>query len=117
MDTKTDTKLLSDIKAARTSRWREVISVFRMIPIAVEIPTRTKVFEPLFLRGTSTVMGLPLLNSGNYEGIPVEIVSSALYFAAHLVDTIASILNIHLDHPLRPFETFECVISPSSNLR
>lgn len=92
-----------------------------MMSIIPDIPPRAaskaKNEKTEILRGVSTIMGLPLLNSGNYEGIPVEVVSSALSLAAHLVDTVASILNIHLDHPLRPFETFECVISPNFDHR
>lgn len=101
-------------------RFREACSIFEMMKIVTNPPPRTskvknEKIEPL--RGYSTIMSLPLLNSGDYDGIPVEIVSSALSFAAHLVDTVAAILNIALDHPLRPFETFECVTSPNSDRR
>lgn len=108
-------------KYVRALRFREVCSVFKMMSIIPDIPPRAtskaKNEKNEILRGVSTIMGLPLLNSGSYEGIPVEVVSSALSLAAHLVDTVASILNIHLDHPLRPFETFECVISPNFDHR
>lgn len=104
----------------RCLRYREACALFDMIAIQVNLPpksnkARTGQSDPL--RGFSTIMGLPLLNSGDYDGMPVEIVSSALSFAAHLVDTVAAVLNIHLDHPLRPFETFECVTSPNSDQR
>ena len=110
-------------------RFREANKIFEMMKIFVNVPPKSNKSksektdksekndksEPL--RGYSTIMGLPLLNSGDYDGIPVEMVSSALSFAAHLVDTVAAILNIPLDHPLRPFETFECVTSPHSDQR
>ena len=101
-------------------RFREACAIFDMIKIIANPPPRSskmknEKIEPL--RGYSTIMGLPLLNNGVYDGIPVEIVSSALSFAAHLVDTVAAILNISLDHPIRPFETFECVTSPNSDQR
>ena len=101
-------------------RFREACAIFDMIKIIANPPprsskTKNEKIEPL--RGYSTIMGLPLLNNGVYDGIPVEIVSSALSFAAHLVDTVAAILNISLDHPIRPFETFECVTSPNSDQR
>lgn len=92
-----------------------------MMSIVADIPPRTacksKGDRVESLRGVSTIGGLPLLNSGSYAGIPVEIQSAALSFAAHLVDTVASILNIVLDHPLRPFETFECMASPNFDQR
>ena len=36
-------------------------------------------------------------------GLPNEITSSLLASAAHLLDSIALVLNTNLDHPLRPF--------------
>lgn len=90
------------------------------MPIIPDVPLRTSIVKSEkteCLRGVSTIMGLPLLNSGNYDGIPPEIVSSALSITAHLLDTVSSILNIHLDHPLRPYETFECVAIPNFDHR
>ena len=91
-----------------------------MMKIVINLPpklnkSKSEKTEPL--RGYSSIMGLPLLNSGDYDGIPIEVVSSALSFAAHLVDTVSAILNLPLDHPIRPFEIFECVTSPHSDQR
>lgn len=76
------------------------------------------IYHEIILRGSSTIMGFPLLNNGNYEAMPCEIVSTALSLLCYLVDSVSSILNIQLDHPIKTFEVFEwCVISPNSNPR
>jgi hypothetical protein len=75
------------------------------------------------LNGISSILNLPLPNSGNYKGfthsplplmtwidIPVEVVASALSHISHLVNSLSMILNIKLPHPLLPFDTFESTI-------
>jgi hypothetical protein len=123
-------------------RWRAATRLFSMIPITAEFPPRTlspasppispstktsandrntnKVSSDrgyVNLRGSSSIFTFPLLNNGNYEGIPAEIVATALSHVSHLMDALATVLNIPLDHPVRNFDTYDCAISPHSNQR
>jgi hypothetical protein len=67
------------------------------------------------LNGCSSLMGLPLQNNGNYNSHTSELVSSSLANIAHALEAIATILNIKLIHPLKVFESFECLISQNGN--
>lgn len=66
----------------------------------------------LSLTGCSTIFQLPLQNSGTYTAAPCELVATALAHVAHLTDVLSSLLHIPLVHPMRVFETFDCLISP-----
>lgn len=90
------------------------------------------------LTGCSTILSLPLPNDGNYSGkqkrtalafvtthslsdhpsseAPFESTAMALSHAAHLTDAIAAALNIPLPHPITPFSSAECLISPQYDL-
>jgi hypothetical protein len=111
----------------RAQRWKAAASLFDMIPVDADVPPRhpradagttsTTATTTAALGGSSTVMGLPLLNSGKYAyaGVPTELVASALSHAAHLVDALSAVLNLPLDHPLRPFEAYEAAVCPPWN--
>ena len=116
--------LQSTVEPVLTHRWRVAESLFRMIPIQAEFPGSRKARAPssgrpvaVALTGSSQIMGLPLLNSGEYDGVPHELVGAALAHTAHLVDALATVFNVPLDHPLKPFETYECTICPPWNQR
>jgi hypothetical protein len=120
-------------------RWKRVSDVFSAIPIEAgssamsgsaelkhpggpaginqQQSAKSKAKQSVPLKGCCTILGFPLQNSGNYQGAPHEIVSSALGLIAHVVDAVSALLNIPLDHPLHPFDTYECIISPQGDQR
>lgn len=105
-------KIRKDKKTLEKRRWKEVSDVFCMIPI---VPTFPKMKSEI--TDCSTILSIPLLNSGDYSGTPPEIVSAGLGYIAHVVETLAAVLNIPLPHPIMPFGAFDyAVICPQGRL-
>ena len=96
--------------------------LFKAIPITVtdnamqlnKIPKQNQFVN---LRGSTEIFGLPILNSGNFENVPYELVESSLAITLQLVHALAIVLNVPLKHPLHPFESFESTISPEWDVR
>lgn len=92
----------------------------------------------LVLTGCSSILSIPVPNSGNYSGIlsctslnvfpsnpkslssisgtPVDVVIAAVAHIAHMVDSLSATLNIPLPHPLLPFEATDCMVSAQQDL-
>lgn len=98
-----------------SNRWRLALELFMAMRIEVydslkPVPSSSS-SQPSKaasnVQGCSTILGLPLLNSGHVEDIPIDVVSSAFSHIAHLVDCLSAALNIPLPHRLLPFLAFD----------
>jgi hypothetical protein len=108
-------------------RLKKVLEVFSIFILKVDDSYNTcthiqnedtiKHGNEMKLDGISTILDLPLTNNGDYQHIPHEITASALSYITHLVDTLSVILNIPPTHPIMPFETYDCIISPQNDQR
>lgn len=114
-----DDNTRKESKILEKKRWQEVLDAFHMIPIVPAFPERSEQQQQAVLEivGCSTIVGIPLPNSGDYSGTPPEIVSAGLGHVAHLLETIATVLNVPLPHPVKPFGAFDyAVICPQGRL-
>ena len=94
-------------------RYKAALSLFQMIPIHV-LRNGNGTGE---LSGISTILGYPLQNIGNNLGIPADLIISALSITCHLVDSLSSVFNIPLIHPMKVFLSGDAgvIISLGSN--
>lgn len=112
------------------SRLRLVINSFLKFPIVCQVDARRPLHdshkksnkrqynkESLTLSGVSSILGVPLPDSGDYTLVPPYVVCSALGHVAHLLTHLGKVLNIPLPHQLLPFDTYDfAVIKPFGNL-
>ena len=94
-------------------RHKAALSLFQMIPIHV-LRNSNGTGE---VSGISTVLGYPLQNIGNNIGIPADLIIAALSITGHLVDSLSSVFNIPLIHPMKVFLSGDAgvIISLGSN--
>lgn len=132
-------------KVLRAHRLNQALTVLRMMKINAQPPERNEssydkdsnTLKPLKMpvTGCSSILSIPLPNCGDYSGItdiqyakitlyiiiiqpgtPLNVVTTALAYIAHLVDALSATLNIPLPHPLLPFQSSECMVSAQHDL-
>lgn len=102
---------LFDMMNIEVNRPQQPIEILSSVTLAEEKQ------KPIVLTGWSSILGLPLQNSGVYVDTPPELVASAIAHIAYLVDSISAIMNVPTTHTINSFEAFDCSISANGDLR